>query len=39
MENKKVPKQSLKQVKESIEDVEKISREEFEEMLNGMARD
>ncbi len=38
MENKKITKQSLKQVKELIEDVENISKEEFEEMLNGMAR-
>lgn len=38
MENKEITKQSLKQVKELIEDVENISKEEFEEMLNGMAR-
>lgn len=38
MENKEITKQSLKQVKELIEDVENISKEKFEEMLNGMAR-
>ena len=38
MENKEITKQSLKQVKELIEDVQNISKEEFEEMLNGMVR-
>ena len=38
MKNREITKQSLKQVKELIEDVQNISKEEFEEMLNGMVR-